>query len=156
MTERKRIASARGVSNQTELAFLVTTMEFDAAQAVNIHGLNVTMGMTPVGPDESLVGRWYVVLLSNSIASDATLRNAWIANLNTVDLANVALSSSEFVWGAGSIVCAEQSTFQHSFSPKSSRNAKNGAELFVIMVADAISGVIDDHDMAATISLFTN
>jgi len=154
--QRKRIQSSRQAPNTTENAITIVAMDFDDDAVVNVHGVNVSIGMTPQGPDETLIGRWYVVMLPASIVHDSTVLNAWIANLNTVTLANLALASSEFVWGAGSIVCGEQSTFQHTFSPKTSRNVKKGGSLRLILVADAISGVIDDWDGAGTISLFSS
>jgi len=140
----------------TEIFVPIASVLFDDAPAVNIHGVNITLGATPFGPDESFIGRWYVYLLPPSVAEDLTVRNAWIANLNTIALANVALDNSQFIWGGGSIVCGEQSTFQHTFSPKTSRNAKKGSLLQVGIVADVISGVIDDWDGAATISCFAS
>ena len=154
--QRKRIRTARVTIGQTEQAQICTTMPFDDTNATNIHGVNITMGVSPEGPDETLVGRWYVVLFPPSVASDTTIRDAWIQNLNLITDANDHLDSTQWVWGAGTIVCAEQSTFQHSFTPKTSRNVEKGARLIVIFVADAISGVDDQWDMAATISLFTS
>ena len=154
--QRKRIFSGRQDVNVTEVALQTAIVTIDSGPAVNIHGLNVTMGVSPAGPDETLVGRWYVVLLPPSVGSDQNIRDAWFANLNTISSANDTLANSEFIWGAGSIVCGEQSTFQHTFSPKSSRNAKAGARLAVIFVADAVSGAIDNWDSAATLSYFTS
>ncbi len=155
-TQRKRILSFNVTSNLTGIAATTTSMPFDDDASVNVHGVNITMGVTPFGPDETLIGRWYVVILPNSIESDVALRNAWISNLNTTALANVALDSSEFIWGAGTILCSDKSVFNLTFAPSTSRNVKKGGRLRVIFVADAISGVIDDWDSAATISLFTS
>ncbi len=152
--QNKRIESFRVSSNQTQLAVFVIKAVFEDAPSVNIHGVNVTLGMSPFGPDETLVGRWYVVVLPPSVAKDAAIQNAWIANLNTTALANVQLKNTEYVWGAGSFVAGEQSTVAIQFSPKTSRNMKKDSALYVIVVADAISGVSDDWDAAATVSLF--
>jgi len=154
--QRKRIFHARVVQNVTEIATIVGVTTFDADNAVNVHGVNISIGMSPFGPDETLVGRWYVLMLPRSVNNDAALRAAWIANLNTIALANTHLNGTDMVWGAGSIVCAEQSTFQHTFSPKTSRNMQNGSALVIVVVADAVSGVIDDWDAATTTSLFTS
>ena len=154
--QRKIIKASRQTSNQTELAVNFNTITFDSSDAVNVHGVNISIGVSPAGPDETLVGRWYVIVMPPSIAGDATTLNAWVDQLDTIALANTHLESSEFVWGAGTIMCAEQSTFQHTFSPKTSRNVKKGATIFVVVVADAISGVIDDWDFSAMTSLFTS
>ena len=154
--QNKTIVSARKDVNVTEIASTNATHTFDGASSVNIHGLNVTIGVSPRGPDETLVGRWYVVLLPKSVASEQAIRNAWIEELNTIAGANEHLTNSEFVWGAGSIVSGEQGPFDVTFSPKSSRNAKQGSQLFVLLVADAISGVVDDWDSASTMSFFTS
>ena len=154
--QRKRIQTGRTDNNVTEIPILTTNMSFDDAQAVNVHGVNITMGVTPAGPDETLVGRWYVAMLPSAVAGDTAVRSAWLANFNTITTANDFLDSSEYIWGTGSIVCGEQSTFQHTFNPNTSRNVMNGAQLFVFFVADAVSGVVDDWDAAATISLFTS
>jgi len=154
--QRKRIQSARFSSTATETAARILSMPFRDAPSVNIHGVNISMGVTPFGPDETLLGRWYVVLLPSSIALDTSILNDWIANLDTITSANTKLNASEFVWGAGSFVCGEQSVWQHEFAPKTSRNVMKDGELFVILVADAVSGAIDNYDMVATISLFTS
>ena len=154
--QNKRIFSGRIDVALTATAFNVAAILLDKADAVNVHGVNITMGATPFGPDESFVGRWYVAMLPPSIVSDAATLATWIANLDTIAAANSFLESTDLIWGAGSIVCAEQSTFQHTFAPRTSRNAKNGSLLVVIMVADVISGVIDDWDAAATLSIFTS
>jgi len=154
--QRKRIQHGRFDVNNVELALFVANVLFDDTQAVNVHGVNITMACSPRGPDETLVGRWYVVMMPDAIAGDVNVRNAWLANLNNISDANDALQTVDYVWGAGSIVCGEQSTFQHTFSPGTSRNVKKGSQLFVIMVADAISGVLDNWDAAATVSLFTS
>ncbi len=154
--QRKRIAQLRITSVSTALATVIVSIDFDDGQAVNVHGLNVSMGASPNGPDETFVGRWYVVNLPPSIVSDSSLLSDWIANLNTLTGANTALDTAEFVWGAGTIMCAEQSTFQHTFNPSTSRNMKHGSRLSLIMVADAISGVVDDWDGSGVISLFTS
>ena len=154
--QRKRIAHGKQAIVATEAALIVKSMSFTDAPAANIHGVNISMGATPFGPDETMIGRWYVVLLPPSLARDVALRNAWIGELNTITEANVHLESTEFVWGAGSFICAEQSTFFEKFAPKTSRNVQKDSELFVILVADQISGVIDDWDSACTISLFVS
>jgi len=155
-TQRKRIASGRQDNPVTEIAINVVQMILDTEGSVNLHGLNVTMGVSPRGPDETLVGRWYVAVVPKSVAEDSTIRNAWIAQMNTITSANAVLDSSEFIWGAGSFVCAEQSTFHLQFSPQTSRNVKEGSRIFVLAVADAVSGAVDDWDAAATISVFTS
>jgi len=154
--QRKRIQSARFSSSATEAAAIVLQVPFRDAPSVNVHGLNVTMGATPFGPDETLIGRWYVLILPSSIDLDVAIRNAWIANLDTIAEANVHLNATEFVWGAGTILCGEQSTFQHTFAPKTSRNVTKDSTLYVVFVVDAVSGAIDNYDVAATASLFTS
>ena len=154
--QRKRILCQRVSTTAIELTTTIVKMDFVDAPAVNIHGVNITMGWSPFGPDETLVGRWYVLNLPPSIAGGVTLLNQWLANLATISLANDFTDSNEFIWGSGSVVCAEQSTFQHTFSPKTSRNMKKDSSLLVVFVADAISGVIDNWDGAATISLFSS
>ncbi len=154
--QRKRIVSATSSTAVTGVALIVGSVPYDDAPAVNVHGLRVTLGVSPFGPDETLLGRWYVVNLPPSINSDVALRNAWLANLNTVALANPFLESTEFVWGSGGILCAEQSTFEMTFAPSTTRNMQKGSELYLIVVADAISGVIDDWDAVSMITQFTS
>jgi len=153
--QRKRISSSRQSVNQTEEAITVVNLSFDDAPAVNVHGVNITLGVSPFGPDETLVGRWYVAVLPPSIENDATILSAWLDNLNTISLANAFLATADYIWGAGSIVVGEQSTFQLTFNPKTSRNINKGGRIRVIAVADAISGVADDWDSAGTISCFS-
>ena len=155
-TQNKIIKASRITLNTTEDASTCLSITFDTMQSQNIHGMTVTMGVSPNGPDETLVGRWYVLLLPHSIEDDPTVRNAWIDNLDTITAQNNALEGTEFVWGAGTIMCAEQSTFQHTFAPSTSRNIKKGAVLRVVFVADAISGVADDWDGSAMVTLFTS
>jgi len=155
--QRKRIKTANFSSSTLEIAVPVVSMVFDASQGVNVHGLRCTMGMSPFGPDETLLGRWYVVLLPASIAADVTLRNEWISNLNTQTSANTFLDTApQEVWGAEQVLCAEQSVYLEHFIPGTTRNAKKNDELFVIMVVDAISGVVDNFDVSAMINLFTS
>jgi len=154
--QRKTIISGLQSLSATEIALEILTKRFDDAPSVNIHGLQITMGMSPFGPDETLIGRWYVILLPPSVAKDATIRAEWIENLNTISSSNEHLDASEFVWGAGSILCAEQSVFNLTFAPKTSRNAPIGSRLIVVMVADRVSGVVDNWDGVATMSMFTS
>ena len=154
--QRKQIQSSRQFVGVTETALIIVNIQFDSSNAGNVHGLNVSMGASPAGPDETMVGRWYLAILPRSIYEDVTTRNQWISQLDTIALANAALLSSEFIWGAGSFVCGEQSTFYEKFAPKTSRNVKEGSTMVLIMVADAISGVVDDWDSAGTISLFVS
>jgi len=155
--QRKRIKTANFSSSTLEVAVPVVSMVFDASQGVNIHGLRCTIGFSPFGPDETLLGRWYVVLLPASIAQDVTLRNEWISNLNTQTTANTFLDTTPIeVWGADQVLCAEQSVYLQTFAPASTRNAKKNDELFVITVVDAVSGVVDNFDVSAAINLFTS
>ena len=155
-TQRKRIHSAVNETAVVEVALPIGQIEFTDAPSVNVHGINITMGITPFGPDETFLGRWYVCMLPHSIYHDIDIRNAWFQNLNTIGSANDALVSSDFVWGAGSILCSDKSVFNHTFSPSTSRNVKNGGALVVVYVADQISGVIDNWDAVTTISCFTS
>ena len=155
-SQNKVIQSARLDVNVTEVATINSIRVFEESSGINMHGLIVTMGASPAGPDETLVGRWYVALLPKSLSDDIALRNAWLAQLNTIALANGVLDRAEFILGAGSIVCAEQSTFQETFKLGTSRNVSPGSTLMVIFVADAISGVIDDWDSASTMVFFTS
>ena len=154
--QRKRIRHGQLSFNDTESAHTIVSQSFDDIASGNLHGLNISMGVSPFGPEETFVGRWYVVLMPHSVNSDATIRNAWIAHLDTIAEANIALATTEFVWGAGSILCSDMSTWLANFNPMTSRNIKKGDALRVIIVADAISGVIDDWDVVATMSLFTS
>ena len=67
----------------------------------------MTMGVSPRGPDETLVGRWYVVVLPRSVVEDSAVRNLWIAQLNLITTANDVLKNSEFVWGSGSFIAGK-------------------------------------------------
>ena len=155
-SQRKPIAYGRNSSVNTELTSVVLAENFIDGPLQNVHGLQCTMSASPFGPDETMVGRWYVVLLPASIANDTDLRQAWISRLDTLSSANDALSSSEFVWGAGSFICAEQAPFNLTFAPKTSRNVPFEARLMVLMVADAISGVVDNWDASASFSYFVS
>lgn len=156
-TQRKRIKHNIFTSNVTENAQLVVTMPFTDSASVNIHGLNVSMGMSPFGPDETAIGRWYVILLPASIANNTALRAEWVDNLNTTALANTFLASAgKEIWGAGQFICSSESPWLHTFKPSTSRNVENEGELFVIMTVDQVSGVVDDYDLCATINLFTS
>ena len=154
--QRKRISTGKTGSSITEDATIVIQFNFNDAPSVNVHGLHVDISMTPFGPDESLEGRWYVVALPQSIVHDATVLTAWVDNLNTIASANTALQSSEFVWGSGAFICAEQAPFNTHFAPKTSRNMQDGSALFVIVVADAVSGVVDNWDASTHISAFVS
>ena len=154
--QRKRIRSSRVGSAQTELAVVLNQLDFDDSVAVNIHGLQIDIGMTPFGPDETLLGRWYVVVLPNSIVHDGAVFGQWLINLNTIGSANEALTSSEFVWGSGSFTCAEQAPFNTHFAPATSRNMALGSSMLIIVVADAVSGVVDNWDATSHITLFSS
>ncbi len=154
--QRKTIIAGRQQTNQTETAIAAVSLQFDDQDAINIHGLNVTGGASPFGPDETIVGRWYVVLMNPAMAESTIMRNQYITNLDTIASANQQLDSTDTCWGSGTFVAHEAAPFILNFSPKSSRNAKRNSRLLVIFVADAISGVVDDWDLAATISCFTS
>ena len=154
--QRKRIKTARQQFSATETAVIVVSQEFEDGPAVNIHGLRVDFSCSPFGPEETLLGRWYVVLLPHSVNQDTTLRNQWIANLDTTGAANGALDSAKFVWGAGSFIASDQTPYNMTFVPGTSRNADKGSRLAVIYVADAVSGVVDDHDITAIMNYFTS
>jgi len=152
--QRKRIKSDRISLSVTESAAVVNNIVFTDAPAVNIHGVHIDIAMTPFGPDETLVGRWYVACLPQSIANDPGLLADWVTSLNTITDANGQLKSSEFIWGSGQFICAEQAPFNHHFAPKTSRNMQKDSGIFVIVVADAVSGVVDNWDAAAHMTLF--
>jgi len=154
--QRKKIHSGQIDPITLLEALTVDSMGFGATGAVNIHGVNITLGVSPGGDDEIMRGRWYVVLLPQSIENNSTVRNEWIDQLDNHSSANSALSSSEFVWASGSFACASNSPFQMTFSPKTSRNAQLGAVLRVIVVADGITGILDAWEASAMISLFTS
>ena len=154
--QRKRIKTTRVGSSITELATDAGQIVFTDAPAVNLHGVHIDIGMSPFGPDESLEGRWYVAIIPKTIASDAGLFVDWLAKYNTVSEANTFLNSSEFIWGSGAFICAEQAPFNTHFAPKTSRNLSEGSALVVIVVADAVSGVVDNWDAVSHVTLFTS
>jgi len=153
--QNKTIVVGRQFVSNIEDMIPIVSYTFDEAASFNIHGLRVTIGASPAGPDETMVGRWYLVLLPNSVAEDSTTFNAWTTQLDTIAKANVALEHAEFIWGSGSFVIGEQSTLQETFAPRTTRNAKKGYQLTLFIVADAISGVIDDWDSAGSMTFFT-
>jgi len=152
--QQKQLVTSRIVSSAVGEATIVVFKNFLDAPAVNVHGLTVTFGVTPAGPDESFLGRWYLCNLPHSIVDDTGILNDWIDNLDDLTTTNNHLESTTMVWGAGSFTCAEQSTFQHTFSPKTSRNMQRGSGLYLIVVADAISGVLDDWDANGMLTYF--
>ena len=154
-TQRKIIRS--GIEGSISLADVrtISSFLFDSAPAVNVHGLNVTLGIAPVDPEEVMRARWFIVALPNSIVHDSTVFAAWIDNLKFITPANDALEGSEFVWGSGSVVCSDVSPAVVSFSPKSLRNLQKGSALYCFVVADTISGLLDEWEAAATMSFFT-
>jgi len=131
-------------------------MVFEDAPAVNIHGLHVTMGAYPANEGENMRGRWYVVMLPRSVAENSTTRAEWISQLDSRATTNNALEGSSFVWGSGVFVATNISPWQHTFSPKTSRNAQNESRLMVLIVADSISGAIDFWETTSNISCFTS
>ena len=154
--QRKFVALGRSQQNVTEQVVLVIQKGFDDAPAVNVHGLNVQICATPFGPDETLLGRWYVLNLPHSMIEDVTLRNNYIANFDTIGEANAIMTTTEFVWGCGQFICAEQAPLNIEFKPSTSRNIKKGGAIIVLLVADQISGVIDDWDSSAQLLGFTS
>jgi len=153
--QRKRIKSAH--DGQTGLFSVkrIVDMGINDVNKVNIHGLHITMGCAPVDPEEVFLGRWYVVLLPNSIAHTAATESAWLAELSTVSLANNHLSASSFVWGSGSIICSDATPFNLTFKPSTTRNAQKGSRLYLLMVADDITGILDNWGAVATMTFFT-
>ncbi len=154
--QNKTIVSGFISSFTTGSATTLVTHAFSDETAVNVHGMTITQGCSPFGPDETLVGRWYLVNLPPSVAEDSTVRNAWQDQLNTIGSANSTLDNAQFIWASGTVVCSDKSTFQQTLSLKSTRNMLKGSELALFVVVDAISGVIDDFDWAGTMTFFTS
>ena len=147
------MTAQRKVIRTNRIAFALTSQHivlldktFDNSSSMNMHGLRVSMGATPAGPDESMLGRWYLALVPNTVAHDPVVLLDWLTNFNGVSVANDATESAQFILASGAFTCAEQSTFQHEVALKTSRNVSAGDHLMFFMVADAISGVIDDWD----------
>ena len=155
-TQRKRYQAAIDGSLALEDAEIVGLMNFVDAPAVNIHGVNISIGVAPVDPEEVMRGRWYVCILPRSIAEDNTLRNSWVDQLNTVAAANDAIDGSTMIWGSGSFVASDATPFNTTFSPRTSRNVQMQGQLIVVVVADTISGLLDEWEAVSGISLFTS
>ena len=153
--QRKRYHADQVDSSALNSTQIVEAMEFVDAPAVNIHGVNISLGVAPTDPDETMRGRWYVVVLPRSVAQDSTIRTAWIGELDTQSDAKQALDGSNMVWGSGSFVASQDTPFNHSFAPKTSRNIQMEGQLLVLIVADSITGLLDFWEANATIALFT-
>ena len=155
-TQRKRIRSGQIDSVNLLEAISVIGMEFSDSAAVNVHGVNITLGISPGGDDEIMRGRWYVVVLPKSIEANSSLRNDWIDQLNSHAQANDAFDSTSMIWGSGSFACASNSPFQMTFNPKTSRNVAQGSIIRVIAVADGITGALDSWEASSMIVAFTS
>ena len=154
-TQRKTIESFRSASTSLNLFMQVLRHDFEDSSAVNIHGLHATLGVAPLGPDETLQGRWYILALPNSITQDSDILLEWLSNLNVNTTANLQLSSTEFVWGSGSFIASDATPLNIDFAPKTSRNMMKGSSLQMIVVADQIDGAIDDWFGIGSFSFFT-
>jgi len=157
-SQRKRIAFNQAGSNQISTPIITASMQFDDAASMNVHGVNVSIGIYPLGgadPGEGMKGRWYVVMLPKSIVSDPDVLNPWIANLGTTALIDAHFESAPMVWGSGAFACHNTTPYNTTFSPRTSRNIENGSALLVISVADDIDGLIDDWRSTAHITAFT-
>ena len=154
--QRKRITQVNISTTELEVATVVAGMVFQDSAAVNVHGVNITLGVTAGGDDEIALGRWYVVALPRSIVSDGATFNTWISLLNTITSVNNSFESTEFIWGAGSFVVNTNSAFNLEFSSKTSRNMQEGLALFTIVAMDDVTGLVDTWDAASTISAFTS
>jgi len=154
--QRKIIKYNKVTSTTNGLAFTVLEQRFDSSDAVNVHGMRCSMTASPFGPDETLIGRWYVCMLPPSIISDILVFNAWKDNLGSFADANDFTESSELIWGSGPIQCTDHTPFKEEFAPRTSRTVQKGSGLFLLMVVDEVSGVIDNFDLTAQFSLFTS
>jgi len=154
--QRKTIVYNKFTLTTTGLAFSAIEERFESSDAVNVHGLRASITAAPFGPDEHLIGRWYVVMLPPSVAADIAIFNAWKANLATPALANAFTESSELIWGSGIIHCSDQTPYHEEFAPKTSRTVQKGSALFIIVTVDEVSGVVDDFDITTQLSLFTS
>ena len=155
MTPQRKVIKCNSTTFALTAQHLVVLQhDFDNSSAMNMHGFRMSHGATPFGPDESMLGRWYVALLPASISHDAVVLLDWLSNFNGINPANDATESSKFILASGSFTCAEQSTFQHEFNLKTSRNVMAGDTLIYFIVADAISGVVDDWDTNAMWTYF--
>jgi len=159
MVQRKRIAFNQAGSNQISSPIITASMQFSDAASMNVHGLNISIGVYPLGgadPGESMKGRWYVVMLPKSIVSDPSVLDPWIANLGTSALLDAHFESAPLVWGSGAFACHNTTPYNVDFHPTTSRNAENGSALLVICVADDIDGLLDDWRSIAHITAFTS
>ena len=155
-TQRKRYSVNTLDSSALKDALIINDMDFTDAPAVNIHGVNISIGVALTDPEEIMRGRWYVVMLPRSVAQDTTVRNTWIQELDSFSNAINQLDGSTFVWGSGSFVCSDRTPFNTIFSPKTSRNAQQGSKLMVLIVADTITGLLDTWEAISSFSLFTS
>ena len=155
-TQRKRYGANRGGSITLGQATTILDMVFNDAPVVNIHGVNISVGVAPVDPEEVMRGRIYVAALSRSVAEDSTVRNTWADQLDSEVDATTALDGSSLIWGSVSFVASDATPFNWTFAPKTSRNMQNESRLIIYVVADTISGLLDEWEAVAGISLFAS
>jgi len=153
--QRKRYVVGSLDSFNLKDAQTVVSLEFNDSNAVNVHGVNISLGVVPAADDEIMRGRWYVVALPRSIAEDATIRGQWIGQLDNFNSAQDAIDGSSMVWGSGVFTTTSGGPFNVTFSPKTSRNMQSQAQLRVLVVADSVTGLLDEWEAIASISCFT-
>ena len=154
--QRKRLNHGTVDSTALFSPQVVASIQFIDAPKVNIHGVNVTIGAMPVGADETMRGRFYVVVLPKSIVSDATTFGTWIQNLGTSGSISDHIDGSSMVWGSIAYCAGTLEPFNWTFAPKTSRNMGEGSGIFVIAVMDSLSGIIDSWEATSNISLFSS
>jgi len=158
-SQRKRISANILSSNAIANAEVVVAMSFNDSAAVNVHGVNVSLGVFPLGgvdPGESMRGRWYVATLPRSIVNNGASLAAWLDGLdNFTNLAN-NFESAPMIWGSGAFAAHSTDHFNMTFQPRTSRNMEEGSALFVIVVADDIDGLLDDWRATAHVTAFTS
>ena len=153
--QRKRYATDLAESFNLEEATSVVQMNFNDAPAVNIHGVNISLGVVPAADDEIMRGRWYVTLIPPTINEESSVRNAWFDQFDTGLQATQSLDGSSMVWGSGSFTATSGGPYNVTFSPKSSRNASQNSRMDVLVAIDSVTGLLDEWEATATISLFT-
>ncbi len=125
--ERRRVhttSNAQGAGTQTSLIATV-----DESNAVNVHGLRISMGAEPENADANGNGHWTLWCLPRQTT----------AVPSSAEGALETEGDNPVMWATGVWFASNQTPWNHELSPKTSRNCPAGTRIVLQFSRDGVS-----------------
>ena len=121
-------------------------LQFD--EAINVHGLVVSMSVESEAMDANSNGYWIVY----AFPGDAVLTTAFPTGFSELDDEDV----HPYIWGIGCWMASNQTPWVHEFRPKTSRNLMRRGRIVVQLFVNGTLPILSQNRMNSIISVFAS